>query len=177
MTTPATLCMRAQLCLTVVKGWMASWARGLVSVARCRNNQPKNYCANWQLPIASYLTGVVLSSAQDKVVLWLIFDRLAYVDFSLPCFEFISLLRYHWTNTSIREEKGASMSRTKLHIAKIQRIKIPSWGKGGPKRSLPKHTLCELVLYKASEIMASGWCRLYAIFFYWDKAAQHVWSL
>ena len=55
-------------------------------------------------------------------------------------------------HTSIRDGNGALIFQTKIHRDEIQRVKIPVWGKGSPKRSLPKHTLCELGLYRASEI-------------------------
>ena len=96
--------------------------------------------------------GPFLNSDGPKILKTLVF--LSWLLSSLLAFSIIevSLIQCHWIHTSIREEKGTSIFRTKLHRAKIQRIKIPVWGKGSPKRSLPKHTLCELGLYKASEI-------------------------
>ena len=70
-----------------MQGTLSELETGWIT-ARCRNNQPKKYYANCQLPIVSYLTGVALSSAQDKVVLWPIPDLQSY--FNMLLYELIS---------------------------------------------------------------------------------------
>ena len=56
-------------------GGLSSRLGGLLRDVAAINQRNITPIANCQLPIASYLTEVVLSSAQDKVVLWPIIDR------------------------------------------------------------------------------------------------------
>jgi hypothetical protein len=95
-----------------------------------------------QLPIASYLTEAVLSWAEDKVVLWPIIGRLAYLDFSLPYLHFyvldLSLIQYHRINTSIREEKRGFDIPNKAPQSQDPKDQNPCLSKGKPQEKSSK---------------------------------------